>query len=236
MIRLLLASLVALPLLLPALALAQGGPYRVDDAAILAPGSAKLEATWGFSFRRPREADITLTPAATFRLLPMAEFSLGIARSAEVAVGGREWATRLSPRVKIELVPLSEERPIGLAVAAGLSWRTASGANRLETLEALGILSLRAAEPLTVHVNLGLERDREVRRTAPLWGLGAAWEVADGTALIAAVSGSDRGRSALEAGVRQGLGEGLPTLDLVLGRNLSDRGGSWLVLGLTAEF
>lgn len=236
MIRLLLASLLVLPLLLPAPALAQGGPYRVDDAAILAPGGVKLDAAWGLSVRRPREAEFSLTPAATFRFLPMAEVSLGIARSAEAAAAGREWATRLSPRVKIELLPFSEDRPFGLALATGLSWRTAPGANRLETLEAVGILSVRPAAALTLNANLGVERDREARRTAPLWGLGAAWEVADGTALIAAVSGSDRGRSALQAGVRQGLGEGLPMLDLVLGRNLSDRRGSWLVLGLTAEF
>lgn len=235
MIRILLASVFALPLLLPASALAQGGPYRVDDSTILPPGGVKLDAAAGFSFRRPREAEFTLTPAATFRVLPMAEFSLGIARSAEAAEG-RAWPTRLSPRVKIELVPLSEDRPFGLALATGLAWRTAPGATRLETLDAAGILSVRPAEPLTLNLNLGLERDREARRTAPVWGVGAAWEVTEGTALIAALSGSDRGRNALQAGVRQALGEGLPTLDLVLGRNLSELRGSWLVLGLTAEF
>jgi hypothetical protein len=236
MTRALLALSAALPLLLQAPALAQGGPYRVDDAAILATGGVKLDAAWGISFRRPRETEVSLTPAATFRFLPRAEISLGIARSAEAAASGREWATRLSPRVKIELVPLAEDSPFGLALATGLSWRTAPGANRLETLEAIGILSVRPAEALTLNLNLGAERDREARRTAPRWGLGAAWEVVGGTALVAASSGSDRGRAALQGGVRQSLGEGLPTLDLVLGRNLSDRRGSWLVLGLTAEF
>ncbi|MCX7685881.1 MAG: hypothetical protein N2Z67_11510 [Acetobacteraceae bacterium] len=230
------ACLLALALLPPAPALAQGGPYRVDESAILAPGRAKLDAAFGLSFRRPREAEVTLPPAAPFRVLPMAEVSLGLSRSAEAADPGRAWATRLSPRVKIELLPLSEDRPFGLAVATGLTWRTAPGATRLETLEAVGILSVRPAEPLTLNLNLGVERDREARRTAPLWGLGAAWELREGTALIAAASGSDRGRAALQGGVRQALGERLPVLDLVLGRNLSDRRGSWLVLGLTAEF
>jgi hypothetical protein len=232
----LLPALLLLPLLLPAPALAQGGPYRVDDSAILAPGRAKLDGAFGVSLRRPREIEATLTPAATFRFLPMAEVSLGLSRSAEAAEGGRGWATRIAPRVKIELLPLSEDRPFGLALATGAAWRTAPGATTLETLQAVGILSVRPAEALTLNLNLGVERDREERRTAPLWGVGAAWEVREGTALIAALSGSDRGRSALQGGLRQGLGEGLPTLDLVLGRNLSDRRGSWLVLGLTAEF
>jgi len=235
MIRFLPAFLL-LPLLVPAPALAQGGPYRVDDSAILAPGGVKLDAAFGVSLRRPREIEATLTPAATFRVLPMAEVSLGLSRAAEAADAGRGWATRIAPRVKIELLPLAEDRPFGLSIATGLAWRTAPGAARLETLDAVGILSVRPAEALTLNLNLGLERDREERRTAPLWGVGAAWELRDGTALIAALSGSDRGRSALQGGLRQGLGDGLPTLDLVLGRNLSDRRGSWLVLGLTAEF
>jgi hypothetical protein len=235
MIRFLPAFLL-LPLLVPAPALAQGGPYRVDDSAILAPGAAKLDAAFGAALRRPRELEATLTPAVTFRFLPMAEFSLGLSRSAEAAETGRGWATRLSPRVKIEVLPLAEDRRFGLAIATGLAWRTAPGATRLETLDAVGILSVRPAEPLTLSLNLGLERDREAGRTAPLWGVGAAWEVQEGTALIAALSGSDRGRSALQGGLRQGLGEGLPTLDVVLGRNLSDRRGAWVVLGLTAEF
>jgi hypothetical protein len=53
------SALAAAPAFAPK-ALAQGGPYRVDDAAIAAPGTFKIEAYGSFSANRSRERGYTV--------------------------------------------------------------------------------------------------------------------------------------------------------------------------------
>jgi hypothetical protein len=55
------SALAAAPAFAPK-ALAQGGPYRVDDAAIAAPGTFKIEAYGSFSANRSRERGYTVIP------------------------------------------------------------------------------------------------------------------------------------------------------------------------------
>jgi hypothetical protein len=237
-------------------ALAQGGPFRVDDSGVEEAGTIKLEASGAFSLDGRREREFSIRPGFTPELLPFVEFSLGLTRSAE----GRDpedakrrfWGTRLEPEAKVELVPV-ERHGVGLGLKVGAAWRLSAqrlgadvdpevaGLRRLESLSAAGIATLRPLESLALNLNLGVERDRIDRRTAPLWGVGAAWRAVEdspigGTTLIAEVSGSDRRRSAVQAGLRQTLFEERLDLDLVLGRNLSDERATWLIGGIAVRF
>lgn len=236
---------------------AQGGPFLVDDAAIGESGAAQLETIAGFSLQRSRERVFSVRPAYTLAAAPL-QLSLGIARDG-LARGDdgpkrRFWGTSLSPEAKLRLVDLDADGRIGLALRTGVSWRAALQRpgpaededeaprfRRLESIYGLGIASFRLVERVTLNLNAGLERDRAEGRTEPLWGVGAAWvalpETPLGTTtLIAEASGTDRGRAALQAGLRQTLWDDRVDLDLVVGRNLTDERASWLVFGVTGRF
>jgi len=249
----LLAPLALAAALAPAFtpgALAQGGPYRVDDAAIAAPGTFKLESYGAFSVNRSRERAYTVTPGATFAGLPFVEFSLGLERAGEArgddADKLRFWSTVVSPQAKVALLPI-ERHGIGLALKTGFSYRTAlqrpepdpdapARLRRLDLPFATAIVSVAPIESVTVSANLGVEYDRTENRAAPTWGLGAAWEAIESLSLIGAVSGSDRGRAALQSGVRKSVLDGRLDLDVALGRNLSDERATWIIAGFAARF
>ncbi len=237
-------------------ALAQGGPFRVDDSGVEAAGTIKLEAFGAFSATRSREREVSFRPGFVATALPFVEFSLGLARGAEARdpedAKRRFWATRLEPEAKLEVLPV-DRHGIGLAVRVGAAWRLSAqrlgadvdpdqpGFRRLETLFSTAIATVQPIEALALNLNLGVERDRIDRRTAPLWGVGVVWRaMADGpvggTALIAEVSGSDRKRSAVQVGMRQSLSEDRLDLDLVVGRNLTDERATWLIGGVAVRF
>jgi hypothetical protein len=243
------AALAAAPAFAPK-ALAQGGPYRVDDAAIAAPGTFKLEAYGSFSVNRSRERGYTVTPGATFEALPFVEFSLGIERAGDARGDDsgklRFWSTVVSPQAKITLLSLQRDG-IGLALKTGFSNRAAlqraepdadapQRFRRLDLPFATAIVSVAPIESMTVSANLGVEYDRTETRAAPLWGVGAAWEAIQSLSLIGAVSGSDRGRTALQAGLRKTVLDGRLDLDVVLGRNLSDERATWIIAAFAARF
>lgn len=246
------AAGIALGLAIAAPALGQGIGYRVDDSGVTEPGTSKLEAFTAFSGQGSREAQFTLTPGTTLAIIPFLELSVGItriglAREADGSGKRLSWTTALEPQLKAELLPIDRHR-IGLAAKAGLSWRSTAqrpapaedeaGAafRRTGSVFGLGIVSLQPVEPLTVNLNLGAERNRIDDRTAPLWGVGAVHEVLENTKLIAEASGTDRGRAALQAGIRQTVFGGSLDLDVAFGRNLSDEKATWLTLGAAVRF
>ena len=173
------AALAAAPAFAPK-ALAQGGPYRVDDAAIAAPGTFKLEAYGSFSVNRSRERSYTVTRGATFAALPFVEFSLGLDRAAD-ARGDEEdklrfWSTGVSPQAKVALLPI-ERHGIGVALKAGVTYLTSAQRpppdldaptrfRRLDLPFATAIVSVAQVESMTVSANLGVEYDRTETRTS----------------------------------------------------------------------
>lgn len=236
---------------------AQGGPFLVDDAAVGEPGSAQLETIARFSQQRSRERLFSLRPAYTLEPVPL-QLSLGVVRdgSARGDEGPKRrfWGTALEPEAKLRLLDLDTHGRLGFALKAGLSWRSAlqhpgpgedaedtAPFRRLESVFGLGIASFRLVHGLTLNVNAGVERDRVEGRTQPLWGVGTAWAVLPetplgATTLIAEASGTDRGRAALQAGLRQTVFDDRIDVDLVLGRNLTEERATWLVFGITSRF
>lgn len=250
-------ALLLTPVLLFAPLHAQAGAFAVDDSAVGAAGEVSLDLVAGVSVNRARERVFAATPAYTLQAIPL-QLSLDLARDG-LARGDdgpkrRFWGTSLSPEAKLRLVDLDANGRIGLAVATGLSWRAslqrpgpaedegeAPRFRRLESVYGLGIASFRLVEGVTLNLNAGVERDRVAGRTQPLWGLGATWQVFESeslgeTSLIAEGFGSDRGRTGLQAGIRQTVHRGRIDLDLAVGRNLSDERATWLVFGVTGRF
>jgi hypothetical protein len=61
-------------------------------------------------------------------------------------------------------------------------------------------------------------------------------QVAENWTAIAEAFGRDRGRPGLQLGIRPTILDGRVDLDLILGRNLSERRANWVTLGVTGRF
>jgi hypothetical protein len=230
---------------------AQGGPFRVDDTGITDPGGFKLEGWSAFSTQRSRERSVVLGAGTTLTALPFIEFTLAMARDGEArndedSENRRLWSTAVLPSLKAEILPL-DTHGIGLALSAGFSYRTAfhrptpdpdapARLRRLDAPFATAIVSVAPIESVTLNLNLGVEHDRMETRTAPTWGVGAAWQASERIALVGETFGSDRGRTGLQGGLRYSALEGRLDLDLVLGRNLTDERATWLTLGFATRW
>jgi hypothetical protein len=219
--------LVVLSLALAGPALAAGGAYVVDDSEIGEAGSCKLEA-WVQGARHD-ERNLVAAPACVFESLSFVELGMALTR----ARAGGEWSTSVSPKAKVTLLPI-ERHGIGLGVAVGAGYATEP--SKVESLTAAAFLSVQPLEAARVNFNLGWERDRTVPRDFATWGIGTDVQVAENWTAIAEAFGRDRGRPGLQLGIRPTILDGRVDLDLILGRNLSERRANWVTLGVTGRF
>lgn len=203
---------------------ASGGPYVVDDADVVAPGSCQVE-TW--HARRGRDAEQTaVAPGCHFAGAEWSLFGLDARQDGErrrsVAVQGK-WLLRA-----IE--------PGGLGVALVAGGGAESRAGRLSEVFAYLPLSIEPTDSLRVHLNLGGLLDRDARQWTATWGLGFDWALASRLHVLGERFGDGTGDSGWQLGLRPVLIEGRLHLDLVHGRNVDGIRGRWWTLGAVWAF
>ncbi len=222
----LIGALALAHLALPVAAHASGGPYAVDDSGIATPGRAKLES-W-VSFGDNGDFVSVISPGVTFAALPRVEFELTFERNRQ----NRDWSTTLAPAMKIALFDPDRH---GAGVALSIGSGHAGVLRRADTLYAVVPVTVPVAERFNIHLNGGVERDRDAGETGMVWGLAGQYAF-DRLELIAEMFGGESGRPGFQAGIRPFLSGGDVALELVYGNNLDGERAHWLTIGLSLEF
>lgn len=201
-----------------------GGPYVVDDADVIDPGTCQME-TW-YARRSASSDQAALAPGCHFAGAEWSLFGLAARndgeRSRSIAVQGK-WLLR----------PLHTGGPgVALVVGGGAESR----AGRLSELFAYLPLSLEPVDGLRLHANLGGLRDRDAAQWATTWGAGFDWSLLPRLHLLGERFGDDRGDRGWQLGLRPVLIEDALHLDLVLGRHIDGIRGDWWTLGAVWAF
>lgn len=216
--------------LLPAGALAAGGPFVVDDAEIGDPGSCKVETR--ASLADNRDAVIVASPGCVVNLGRPVEVAGEFAH----ARSGGEWGSSFTVKAKTNLVPIGPGR-FGLGLVAGTSVDLTG--RRFDGVFVMVPVSFQLHESLRLNVNGGWLHDPVADSHAATWGVGLSWQVARRLSVIGEVFGAAGAdvdhRPGMQAGLRLTPQENFD-IDLVYGRNLGGEQANWITVGLTLRF
>jgi hypothetical protein len=212
---------------------AAGGAYAVDDAGV-DPGTCKVESS--LSFASNSDFIALVSPACAFQIGRPIEVGVTYARTR----GDREWGTSLSPKAKINILPI-ETGKIGLAVSALTSFDMYTGENTGTFVNVPVTFAL--TDDFRINVNGGWFHDRQMRQDLAVYGVGVEWSPIKTVTLIAEMFGfagpSTERRTDREprgqAGIRFTPVEQMD-IDLIYGRNLTGENAHWVTLGLNYRF
>ena len=174
---LLLAAAIALA---PAVALAAGGAYLVDDALIDDAGKCKVES-WA-SAAANRDFNAVTAPACVVKLGIPVELGGQLQRARADGV----WSTSGMLRAKANLIPV-ENHPFGLGISGGSSWDLATGANTGGFINVP--VTFQVNDKLRINVNGGWLYDNAAKIHYATWGARFEWNFVKPLTLIGEVYG-----------------------------------------------
>lgn len=213
-----LAPITALTCLLSAALPAQAGrPLQTEDAGILEARTCEVEGATARE-RAPgaataRETSLQLACGADFN----SQFALAVSRAS--AGGGSDTGLRLGG--KTGLWSGSGDDAPALTLAWGISRvKPAGGSWQSGTVDAVAVFSAPVAG-LTLHANLGHERDMATRQSSTPWGLALEHPGFGAWAPMAEVFGDDRGAPWWNLGLRWTLAKDQAFVDFSWGRQMA---------------
>ncbi len=203
-------------------ALALGGHFAVDDAALVDAGRCEVE-TWYTHFNGNNN-EFTVLPTCN----PTGQFDLGLGLSrvqeggdthTEVALEGKTlWRTQ-------------DDHGFGMGLAAAAIWNDDS--KRVDDVELYVPLSIPHSERLTSHYNLGWAWARD-DRNAVIWGAALEYAVEGPLHLVAETWGDHRGSTRVQAGLRFAFDALL--IDVAWQRRFSSHSDNAATLGFAVAF
>ncbi len=221
------ALAISSAMLAPAAVFAAGGPYAVDDAAVLEAGTCQVDAFASFG-DESREAYV-LAPSCVSGFAPWLEAGVAVERAHE----GGAWGTVVEPGLKAVFGEI-EEAGLSFGLSSGLVYdRTARS---VAGYSLVGLVSVELAEPMTINLNAGYERDRAAAADHFVWGAGTVFQANENLAFIAETFGQDEGKTGFQAGFRPTIFNGRVDLDFVYGRNITGESGNWFSAGTSVRF
>jgi hypothetical protein len=227
-------AIAAAGLLLPADALAAGGAFFVDDAAIGKPGDCKVES-W-VSFASNHDLTAVTQPAC------VVNFGIPVETGATLVRIRNEdgWSTGAGPKVKVNILPIGNNG-FGLGFSAATLWNLGTGQNVGSNINVPA--TIQASKDVRINVNAGWLYDAVVNVSYGTWGAGFEWNFVQPLTLIGEVFGlagpQQDVRTVTEPRVQVGL-RWTPVdavdLDLIYGRNIYGENANWFTLGLNLRF
>jgi hypothetical protein len=224
-------------------AVAAGGAFAVDDAAVDEPGACKVES-W-MAFASNQDFIGVISPACVANLGRPVE--LGVAYQRSRADG--EWGSTLGLKAKTNIIPV-ETGKIGVGFSIGVP--TDLLTRQITGFSATIPLTFQVSEMFKLNANLGWLYERTNNHLSWLtWGAGFEWQFVPKLTLIGEAFGQlgnlpmvDPGdplppnsirEPRVQAGLRFTPVEALD-LDLIFGRNITGENASWVTLGANIRF
>ena len=209
-----------------------GRPLQTEDAGILEAKTCEVEGATA----RTRVASASSVRDNALQLgcgvgLNSQVF-LALSRTADGA--DRERGVRLGG--KTELWSAGGDEGAALTLAWGVSGaRAAAGSWKTAGVDARAVVSVPAG-PLTWHLNLGHERDTQVRSSSTVWGVALEHEGFGALAPMAELFGNDREAPWWNLGLRYTIAKDKAYLDMSYGRQMSGGTPSLLTAGFKLVF
>jgi hypothetical protein len=229
------STLLAIAVLaVPRDARAAGSAYQVDTAEVSEPGSCKIES-W-LSFADNRDFIAAATPACVANLFKPVDLSLQMVR----ARADQEWATALTPKAKVNLVPTAIGS-FGIALSAQASFDVTAHENT--ALAVTVPATLRLSHNMRINLNAGWLWDRVAERHYATYGAAFDLRTSDNvwtwTAEVFGQAGAAESLSIVgprfQTGVRFRPVEAF-SIDVVYGRNISGENANWITVATVIRF
>lgn len=197
--------------LLP-LAAQAGRPLGTDDAGTAGANTCQVEG-W-----LDRASD---TKARTWVISPACGLGDAVEINLELARTVPDNGTRFESGLAVKWVDPTWKAGAfnwGLKAWRGTAHGRVSPRWAPTTSGAMGLLTWKAGESVSVHGNLGFETDHSIRTTQPLLNLALAWEAAPSLTLVAEVMAQRRSPTQRNLGARWWVKPERFALDLTAGR------------------
>ena len=209
-----------------------GRPLQTEDAGILEAKTCEVEGVSA----RTRVAGASSVRDNALQLGCgvglNSQVSLALSRTADGA--DRERGVRLGG--KTELWSAGGDEGAALTLAWGVSGaRAAAGSWKTAGVDARAVVSVPAG-PLTWHLNLGHERDTQVRSSSTVWGVALEHEGFGALAPMAELFGNDREAPWWNLGLRYTIAKDQAYLDMSYGRQIRTGTPSLLTAGFKLVF
>lgn len=228
-LRGLMLALAAATLCTSALA---GRPLQTEDAGVMARGECELEGVAGRDDGSPVTRELSLGGGCGIGHDTQVGLELARTRAGAPAESG----LRLGGKTMLWQAPGSGDDRTAFALAYGWSAARASGASWAGAgVDIAAVLSI-PAEPLTWHLNLGLERDISASQTTTAWGVAAELAPWGAITPMAEIVGNDRGEAMWNLGLAWEVVPERLTLDVSWGRQFEGGTAKVLTTGFKLSF
>jgi hypothetical protein len=213
---------------------AAGTAYAVDTSEVTDTGACKIES-W-FSTASNHDFFGAANPACGVNLYLPSELSTQVSR----ARSDGDWATALTPKAKIRLIPTAIGTP-GLAISATAGFDLTNHENT--SLAVTAPVTLRLSNVVRINLNAGWMWDRTVDRHYLTYGAGVDWRTADNIYTLTAEVFGQVGSSDVSSVTQPRFQLGMRfrpidafSVDIIYGRNIMGENANWLTAGTTIRF
>jgi hypothetical protein len=213
---------------------AAGTAYAVDTSEVTDPGACKVES-WA-SAASNHDFFGAVNPACGINPFLPTELSVQASR----ARSDGEWATGLTPKAKVRLIPTAIGSP-GLAISATAAFDITDHENT--ALAVVAPVTWRLSNVVRINLNGGWMWDRTVDRHYLIYGAGVDWRTADNVYTLTAEVFGQVGSSDIASITQPRFQIGTRyrpidafSVDLIYGRNITGENAHWITAGTTIRF
>lgn len=209
-----------------------GRPLQTEDAGVMERGECELEGVAGRDDGWPVTRELSLGGGCGIGHDTQLGLELARTRAGAPADSG----LRLGGKTMLWQASGSGDERAAFTVAYGWSAaRTAGATWGSAGVDVTAVLSI-PAEPLTWHVNLGLERDTGASRTSTTWSVAAELPPWRAFTPMAELVGNDRGEAMWNLGLAWQIVPERLTLDFSWGRQFEGGSAKRLTAGFKLSF
>jgi hypothetical protein len=209
-----------------------GRPLQTEDAGILEAKTCEVEGVTA----RTRVASASSVRDNALQLGCGVGINSQVALAASHSSDGTDRERGLRLGGKTQVWSAGGDDGAALTLAWGVSGaRAAAGGWKTASVDARAVVSVPAG-PLTWHLNLGHERDTQVRSSSTVWGVALEHEGFGALAPMAELFGNDREAPWWNLGLRYTIAKDQAYLDMSYGRQIRTGTPSLLTAGFKLVF
>lgn len=202
------------------------GPYAIGSSEVDPPGSCFVDS-WA-SFAQNGDFVGITSPACVFDFGHPVELGLEYKR----AESGGDWASQLKVKGKTNLIPIARHG-FGLAINGNVNFDLLTHEARSAAL--FFPVSLQLAEPLRLHLKIGMQWDLIRDRSFETWGANLELKLSPQVKVLAEIYGQDGDPPSAQAGLRYTPHEKID-FEFVYGRNIEGERSNWFTFGMNLRF